>query len=209
MAKAGGEETWQIFQQIFEPSIGCLISPYNLAFLRANLAMGRKSQIFHQKSTRSACVSSRHCRRARRFSRQIVMARPAPLVARSTATRHSRAESPERRTRASRETDGADFVARKPMGRKQVIFQQIYTGQMTVRDSRKFEEKFAREKRRRQICATFRAKKSDRPSTLITRKRYKVIVESLYDAEVRPGGNIPCSLFSGVLRADKPGIRAS
>ena len=156
MAKAGGEETWQIFHQIFEPSIGCLISPYNLAFLRANLAMGRKSQIFHQKSTRSACVSSRHCRRARRFSRQIVMARPAPLVARSTATRHSRAESPERRTRASRETDGADFVlkfvARKPMGRKSQIFEQIYTGQMTVRDSRKFAEKFADEKRRRQIA---------------------------------------------------------
>ena len=106
VAKAGGEETWQFFQQIFEPSIGCLISPYNLAFLRANLAMGRKSQIFHQKSTRSACVSSRHCRRARRFSRQIVMARPAPLVARSTATRHSRAELPERPTRASRETGG-------------------------------------------------------------------------------------------------------
>ena len=96
----------KIFHQIFEPSTGRLISPYNLAFLRANLAMGWKSQIFHQKSTRSACVSSRHCRRARRFSRQIVMARPAPLVARSTATRHSRAELPERPTRASRETGG-------------------------------------------------------------------------------------------------------
>ena len=33
------------------------------------------------------------------------MARPAPLVARSTATRRSREESPERPTRASRETD--------------------------------------------------------------------------------------------------------
>tara|TARA_B100001540_G_scaffold265854_1_gene246588 strand:+ start:301 stop:453 length:153 start_codon:yes stop_codon:yes gene_type:complete len=38
---------------------------------------------------------------------------------------------------------GADFVARKPMGRKSQIFEQIYTGQMTVRDSRKFA-KFAR-----------------------------------------------------------------
>ena len=97
-------------------------------------------------------MSSRHCRRARRFSRQIVMARPAPLVARSTATRHSRAESPERPTRASRETDGADFVARKPMGRNQVIFQQIYTGQMTVRDSRKFAQKFARQKSPRKFA---------------------------------------------------------
>ena len=32
------------------------------------------------------------------------------------------------------------------MGRKQEIFQQIYTGQMTVRDSRKFAQKFARQK---------------------------------------------------------------
>ena len=46
MAKAGEEETWQIFQQIFEPSIGCLISPYNLAFLRANLAMGGNRKFF-------------------------------------------------------------------------------------------------------------------------------------------------------------------
>jgi hypothetical protein len=37
---------------------------------------------------------------------------------------------------------GADFVARIPMGRKQQIFPQIYTGQTTVRDSRKFDEKF-------------------------------------------------------------------
>ena len=37
---------------------------------------------------------------------------------------------------------GADFVARIPMGRKQQIFHQIYTGQTTVRDSRKFDEKF-------------------------------------------------------------------
>ena len=122
-----------------------MISPYNLAFLRANLAMGRKSQIFHQKSTRSACVSSRHCRRARRFSRQIVMARPAPLVARSTATGHSRAESPERPTRASRETDGCRLVARKLMWRrKSQFFWEIYTGQMTVRDSRKFAKKLGK-----------------------------------------------------------------
>lgn len=31
-------------------------------------------------------------------------------------------------------------------------FQQIYTGQMTVRDSRKFDEKFGEEKRGQQIC---------------------------------------------------------
>ena len=61
-------------------------------------------------------MSSRHCRRARRFSRQIVMARPAPLVARSTATRHSRAESPERPTRASRETDGCRLCREKTDG---------------------------------------------------------------------------------------------
>ena len=41
---------------------------------------------------------------------------------------------------------GADFVARKPMGRKSQIFEQIYTGQMTVRDSRKFVQKFVRQK---------------------------------------------------------------
>ena len=36
----------------FEPSIGRLISPYNLAFLRANLAMGRKrGKFFIKKKT--------------------------------------------------------------------------------------------------------------------------------------------------------------
>ena len=135
------------FSPIFGPSIGRSISPYNLAFLRANLAMGRKSQIFIKKLTRSACVSSRHCRRARRFSRQIVMARPAPLVARSTATGHSRAESPERPTRASRETDGCRLVARKLMWRrKSQFFWEIYTGQMTVRDSRKFAKNLGKKK---------------------------------------------------------------
>ena len=124
-------ETWQIFHQIFEPSIGRLISPYNLAFLRANLAMGRKSQIFHQKSTRSACVSSRHCRRARRFSRQTLTAQLAPLVARSTTTRRSRAESPERPTRASREPAGCRLCRRNTDGEERAnkYFHQIYTGQ--------------------------------------------------------------------------------
>ena len=82
------------------------------------------------------------------------MARSAPLVARSTATRHSRAESPERRTRASRETDGADFVLK--FGDGEEIFEQIYTGQMTVRDSPKFVQNFVRQKiaaQTWQVCA--------------------------------------------------------
>ena len=68
----------------FEPSIGRLISPYNLAFLRANLAMGRKR--------------------------------------------------------------GKFFIKKKKQ-----IFQQIYTGQMIVRDSRKFDEKFGKNKVGQQI----------------------------------------------------------
>ena len=77
----------------FKPSIGCSISRIISRF---------EGEFFDGEETSEASfeikqgVSSRHCRRARRFSRQIVMARPAPLVARSTATRHSRAESPER-----------------------------------------------------------------------------------------------------------------
>ena len=110
----------------FKPSIGCSISRIISRF---------EGEFFDGEETSEASfeikqgVSSRHCRRARRFSRQIVMARPAPLVARSTATRHSRAESPERPTRASRETVGADFVARKPMaGEETANISSIFDG---------------------------------------------------------------------------------
>ena len=103
--------------------------------------MGRKSQIFHQKSTRSACVSSRHCRRARRFSRRIVMARPAPLVARSTATRHSRAESPDRPTRLTRDRWVPTLSREYRWGEEIANFSANLYGQITVRDSRKFATK--------------------------------------------------------------------
>ena len=45
-----GRKLDKFFRQFFEPSIGCLISPYNLAILRANLAMGRKRGKFLKKN---------------------------------------------------------------------------------------------------------------------------------------------------------------
>ena len=123
-----------IFSPIFEPSIGRSISPYNLAFLRANLAM-RKSQIFHQKINKVGVRELAPLPSRSPLFATNVMARPAPLVARSTATGHSRAESPERPTRASRDR-WVPTLSRENRWEEIGNFSANLSGQMTVRDSR-------------------------------------------------------------------------
>ena len=69
---------------------------------------------FFIKNQQGRVGSSCHCRRARRFSRQIAYDLRRLLRGVQDAAFASRIARAA--TRASRETEGADFVARKPMG---------------------------------------------------------------------------------------------
>ena len=130
MARPG--ETWQIFQQIFEPSIGCLISPYNLAFLRANLAMGEIANFsskINKVGVRARATAVALAAFATNCDGTACAACCEEYSDAAFASRIARAAD-ARLTRdqwvptLSRETDGEESQ----------IFEQFYTGQMTVRD---------------------------------------------------------------------------